>query len=43
MAFRRELIRLIAGLLAARGESAPDSLLAESAEHGTGPAEDRSA
>ncbi len=35
-AFRRELIRLIAGLLAARGESVPESLLAASAERGTG-------
>ncbi len=36
-AFRRELIRVITGLLAARGESVPDSLLAASAEPGTGP------
>ena len=36
-AFRRQLIRLIAGLLTARGESVPASLLTASAEPGTGP------
>jgi MarR family transcriptional regulator, organic hydroperoxide resistance regulator len=36
-AFRRELIRLITGMLTARGESVPASLLAASAEPGTGP------
>ena len=36
-AFRRQLIQLIAGLLAARGESVPDSLTAPSADPATGP------
>jgi len=36
-AFRRQLIRLIASLLAARGEGVPQSLIAASAEGGTGP------
>jgi len=36
-AFRCQLIQLIAGLLAARGESVPDSLAAASADRTTGP------
>ena len=36
-AFRRQLIQLIAGLLAARGESVPDSLAAPSADPAAGP------
>jgi hypothetical protein len=36
-AFRRQLIQLIAALLAARGESVPDSLAAPSADPATGP------
>jgi DNA-binding MarR family transcriptional regulator len=36
-AFRRQLVRLIVGLLTARGESIPESLLAVSAERGTDP------
>ena len=36
-AFRRELIQLIAGLLTARGESVPATLLTASAEGGTRP------
>ncbi len=37
VAFRRELIRLIAGLLTARGESVPETLLTAAADGGTGP------
>ncbi len=36
-AFRGQLIQLIAGLLAARGETVPDSLTAPSADRATGP------
>ena len=36
-AFRRQLIQLITGVLATRGESVPDSLAAPSADPATGP------
>ena len=36
-AFRRQLVQLITGLLAARGETVPDSLAPPSADRATGP------